>query len=136
MRALLPLLLLAGPAGAEPLVTGGHLTLPYPGAPSAAAYVSLANPGGPDDALTGASSPLAAEAMLHESVEAEGMMRMEPVGALPLPADGAIVMAPGGLHLMLMGLEPMDEGDLLSLTLSFESGATLALELPLSLPGG
>jgi copper(I)-binding protein len=69
------------------------------------------------DAVVGATSPLASRVELHESMtEKSGnmagmsgmggmdMTSMHPVARLPIPAGGTVRFAPGGYHLMLVGL--------------------------------
>ena len=49
-----------------------------------------------------------------------GMMGMQPVARLEIPAGGTVELKPGGYHIMLMGLaRPLKEGDEIELTLSF-----------------
>jgi len=75
---------------------------------------------GAADALTGASSPVAASAELHETSMDQGVMRMRPVGSAPVTADKPLLLAPAGYHLMLMGLNRrLSGGDQFPLTLTF-----------------
>lgn len=128
--------LLASPALAAPEVQDARLYLAFGAATSGAAFMAIHNPGGPDDRLLGVASPAARTVALHGSEEADGVVRMTPVeGGLPLPADGSVELAPGGLHVMLMGLEgPLAPGDAVPLTLLFESGP-LELALPVEVEG-
>ncbi|QIE57620.1 copper chaperone PCu(A)C [Pikeienuella piscinae] len=99
------------------------------------AYVSLENHG-PADRLVGVKSDVAAKVELHESLQEDGVMKMRAVEGLPLPEDGAIEMAPGGYHIMLMGLHrPLVEGESVPITLVFESGAELEVETPVKARG-
>jgi copper(I)-binding protein len=66
-------------------------------------YVRVRNAGAPDR-LIGARSPVARAVEVHRSMEMSGMSSMEPVRALPLPANGTLALAPGGAHIMLIGL--------------------------------
>lgn len=52
--------------------------------------------------ITSASSPSFGSVELHESRVVDGISRMRPVPELRLAPDGAAVLKPGGLHLMLM----------------------------------
>ena len=88
---------------------------------SGAVFVTLHNQGGADR-LTGAATPVAARAMLHESVEENGVSQMRMLAAVDLPAGGTVVLRPGGVHIMLMGLKhPLARGDRFPLTLTFQS---------------
>lgn len=126
------LALLPAPALAEGItVRDAYAVSPYPGAPTGAAYLVIDNPG-PADRLLSASSPAAAHVLLHASVEAEGVLRMEEAAeGLELPAAGELALAPGGAHVMLMGLaEPLEDGATLPLVLTFEAAGEVAVEVP------
>lgn len=74
-----------------------------------------------DDRLTGVESPSASRIEIHESrMESNMMMMNEMRGGLPLPAGEPVVLAPGGHHLMVMGIEkPLVAGDSVVLNLTF-----------------
>ena len=56
-------------------------------------------------------------------------MRMAPEARVPVPAGGQVSFAPGGRHLMLIGLKrPLKLGDKVPATLKFASGANLRVE--------
>ena len=88
-------------------------------AKTGAAYLTITDQGEPDQ-LTGASTPVAASAELHESMDNMGTMKMRPVTGLALMPGKPVKLAPGGYHLMLMGLKaPLKAGDSFPLTLRF-----------------
>jgi copper(I)-binding protein len=59
------------------------------------------------------------------------MQRMVPLADLPLPADGAVRLEPGGLHLMLVDLTaPLEAGANAVLSLRFAVSGALELEVP------
>ena len=96
-----------------------------PTAQAGAAYVSLMAHG-EGDRLIAASTPAAKMAGLHKTVEADGVMKMEHVDAMDIPAHGMLEMKPGGYHIMLMGLtKPLKEGDEIELTLTFEKAGEM-----------
>jgi periplasmic copper chaperone A len=75
-------------------------------------YVRVRNSGAPDR-LVGARSPVARAVEVHRSMEMSGSMNgmamngvssMERVPSLPVQANGTLVLAPGGAHIMLIGL--------------------------------
>ncbi len=75
---------------------------------------------GPADTLTGVSTPVAAMAGLHETVNDNGVMKMRPVAELPIAPGKPVTLAPGGYHIMLMDLkQSLKEGDSFPVTLSF-----------------
>jgi copper(I)-binding protein len=84
------------------------------------AYLTITGQGQPDR-LTGASTPVAAAAELHESMGNMGNMKMRPLDGLALPPGKPVQLAPGGYHFMLMGLKaPLKAGESFRLTLQFE----------------
>ncbi|MDE2346949.1 MAG: copper chaperone PCu(A)C [Gammaproteobacteria bacterium] len=94
-----------------------------PGDLPAAAYLTLRNAGDEEVALTGARSASYRRIMLHRSAGVGGMEGMVPVARLPVPAHGAVRLAPGGYHLMLMdAVRPIAPGRKVTLTLIFDGG--------------
>lgn len=87
-----------------------------------AAYFALRNTGSEADRLIGARPIGFAEAAeLHTHINDDGVMRMRPIPAVELPAGELVLFEPGGLHVMLYGLDaPLTEGRLLGLVLQFE----------------
>jgi len=60
---------------------------------------------------------------VHESVVTNGMVRMTPRDSVVVAAGQQVVMRPGGLHLMLMGLaRPLSVGDRVSCVLRTSAG--------------
>ncbi len=80
-----------------------------PGAQAGVVYMTIENTGAEADTLQSVSTPLSANAMIHESVMKNGVMTMSHMMALPIPAKGSVLLAPGGLHVMLMGLTAAPE---------------------------
>ncbi|MEJ0018987.1 MAG: copper chaperone PCu(A)C [Acetobacteraceae bacterium] len=90
------------------------------GASTGAAYFSVTN-GGQPDRLVAVATPVAATAELHETTNDNGVMKMRPVGGIPLVPGQTVTLAPGGYHVMLMGLKaPLTPEATFPLTLSFE----------------
>lgn len=95
-----------------------------------AAYFTVANDGATDRLLE-AQSPVAARVELHtHDVDSAGVMRMRQVEAIDLPAGETTALRPGGLHVMLIGLEDrLVEGEAFPLTLVFEQAGTIEVEV-------
>lgn len=97
---------------------------------NSAAYLTLQS-AGDEDALVGAQSDVADATEVHRSFMDGSVMRMEPAGALVIPAGGSLELAPGGYHIMLIGLKSdLMAGSEISLTLLFEKADPLVLTLP------
>jgi periplasmic copper chaperone A len=100
------------------------------GMPMGVAYFTLTNLGRTADALIAASTPLAARAEIHETSIVEGMARMRPLGEIGLAAGQRVAVAPGGIHLMLVGLKaPLAAGTRVPLTLEFRAAGRVTIEL-------
>ncbi len=86
-----------------------------------AAYFIIRNDSHADDQLIRVSSPLAERIELHVHRHEGGVMKMEQVENIPVPAHGTMAVEPGGYHLMLFGLrKKLATGDELPLTLTFK----------------
>jgi copper(I)-binding protein len=119
-------------------LAGGALTVedPYahavpPGQPNSAAFMGLVNGTGAPRALVGGSSDAADVVELHTHTMEDGMMKMRRVERIDLPAGETVTLAPGGLHLMLIGLKRgLNPGDRIALTLDLDDGAVLKVQAP------
>ena len=126
----------SGKAGAAgPVVVTGAICRPTPtGRQVTGCYLTLTAPA--DDTLTSISSPIAALAKVHEMrMESNMMMMRELEAGLPLPAGQAVALAPGGNHIMLMGVtEPLKTGDTVPLTLTFATAAPVEVTATVDQP--
>jgi hypothetical protein len=94
------------PAAPPPLVvSNAWLREPPSAVTTTAGYATLRNTGTGPLTLTGARSTLG-RVELHETRIENSLARMRPVTALSLPPGGALELAPGGLHLMLIEPKP------------------------------
>ncbi len=122
-------------AGAARLQAGadgtGHRHAPAAWSGAWAVYLTLENRTERPDRLVRVSTPVAAAAELHTTRRDGEVVRMRPVEAMEVPAGGTLIMAPGGDHVMLLGLErPLEPGTKVPLTLEFASGARITLDVP------
>lgn len=69
------------------------------------AFVTLKNDGASTAVLESAQSNVAHHIELHHMQNTDGMMQMVQISAIEIPAQQSVVLAPKGLHLMLMGLK-------------------------------
>ena len=94
-----------------------------------AGFVTLRNAGAADRLLS-ASTPAAGRAEMHTMIRDGDIMRMREVPDIAVPAGGAVTLAPGGLHIMLIGLtRPFAVGEVVPLTLVFERAGPVTVEL-------
>ena len=91
---------------------------------SGAGYFTLTNDGAADALLdVEADYP---KVMLHKSMMKDGVMTMEHQMRVVVPPQGEIEFAPGGYHVMFMGLkEGWGVGDDIKATLIFEKSGSL-----------
>lgn len=96
-----------------------------------AVYLLLHNHTNQPDQLIGAESAVAQTVELHKSeVNDQGVMVMLKQDAIDLPADGEILLQPGGYHIMLLGLkQDLKVGDTFEVVLKFRSHPDLPLQV-------
>jgi periplasmic copper chaperone A len=114
-----------GDAWVRPTIGQGRVT---------AAYMTITNDGD-DDMLKSAQSPKAKSVELHETnMTADGVMQMREVkDGLPIGTGASLALAPGGTHLMIMGLEEgLAVGGTLALTLEFANAGPIDVVVPVS----
>lgn len=108
-----------------------------PGSPNSAIFMTLHNGGDSATALVGAESSAAATVELHTHVAVTegpeaGTMQMRRVPQIDLAAQGQVVLEPGGLHLMLIGLtRDLVVGQQLDLALVYADGSRASLSVPI-----
>jgi copper(I)-binding protein len=103
---------------------------PAPGGGNGVGYFTVINHGAQPDTLTRVESPLAQRVEMHSMSMVGGVMKMGPVASVAVPAGGQVMFAPGGFHLMLIGLKkPLAVGDHVPLTLIFASGVKAPMSL-------
>lgn len=95
-----------------------------------AAYLTLQSETA--DRLLAVATPAAERAMLHGTeTDATGVSRMVHIEALDLAPGDPVTLAPGGMHLMLMGLTgKLEEGSTFPLTLTLEKAGQVTVEVP------
>lgn len=119
-------------------VTAGDIAISEPwaaatprGARVAAGYMTVSNHAARGDTLVSASSPRASRVEVHEMSMDGAMMRMRRMPSLALPAGGAVVLAPGGKHLMFIAISrPFVEGETIPVRLEFERAGIVTISLP------
>ncbi len=87
-------------------------------AENGAAYLTIQSPTA--DRLVAAASPVAKKAELHTMSMTGMVMKMRPIDGVDIPAGKDVTLNPGGVHIMLLGLEkPLQQGQSFPLTLTF-----------------
>lgn len=98
-------------------------------AKTGAGYFTVSNTGDTDDMLleVRADFPMV---MLHKSEEKDGIASMSHVDQIAIPAGETVELAPGGFHVMFMGLngDPFEAGEKIKATLVFEHAGEVDVE--------
>jgi copper(I)-binding protein len=97
-----------------------------PTGPNAALYFTAS--GGPD-ALLSASTDVAADVQIHETLIGEdGTMSMRHIPRLDVPVGEELVLEPGGFHLMLVGVDELEVGATIEVTLAWENAGEMTVK--------
>ncbi|WP_020560929.1 copper chaperone PCu(A)C [Thiofilum flexile] len=103
-----------------------------PGQPNGAVFMTLVNTTSTPWSVKSASSPAAKVTELHITQNHNGVMQMHQVSKIDLPAAGEVVLKPGSLHMMLIGLkQDLKVGEKTSVTLTFSDNSQLKLDVPI-----
>lgn len=102
-----------------------------------AVRLRVVNDGATADELVGVSSDVSRSSMVHRSgTDAEGRSTMDMVANLEIPARSTVTFEPGGLHIMLDGLErELELGDQVEVTLIFRDAGSIATTAKVVEPG-
>ena len=108
-----------------------------PTAPTGGGFLTITNKGATADRLVAVRTPVAEQAEVHEMKMEGNVMRMRPLdGGLEIPPGATVTLAPGGLHLMLMGLrKPLVRNTQVPLTLVFEKAGSIDVDLDVEAMG-
>lgn len=102
-----------------------------PTAPAGGGFLTITNTGTTADRLVSATSAAAGQVQVHEMKMDGNIMRMRELeNGLEIPPGATVTLAPGGLHLMMMGLKnPLKENTRVPVTLVFEKAGKIDVEL-------
>ncbi len=124
------------------LAVANPWSLPAAAGMTGAGYMAITNSGRAADTLTAVETPVAARVAMHKMSMTGGVMRMDPAGRIAIPAGATTRFAPGGLHLMLLGLKrPLRAGESFPATLVFAQAGRVKVAFdvtaaPPAAPGG
>ena len=107
-----------------------------PRAKNGAAYLKVTNHGKTVEKIISASTPVANKAEIHTHLNEAGVMKMRHVPSLDIPAGGSMTFAPGGHHVMLIGLKKtLKVGDKVAITLVFEKAGKITFHADITKSG-
>ena len=135
--ALLPIFTLLAACGSAPQegtpeveVSRAWARATAPGQETGGVFLTIRNRGGSGDRLIGGSSPAAQSVEIHSMTMDGAVTRMRRQPAVNIPAGGSVELAPGGTHLMLVGLKaPLNQGKTIPVSLDFEKARRKRVEV-------
>lgn len=96
-------------------------------AKAGAGFMMIKNTGDTDDTLLEVRAEFP-KVQIHTTEEQDGVARMIHIDTLTIPAGETVELAPGGYHIMFMGLsEPLQDGDEIPATLVFENAGEVPI---------
>lgn len=129
-------LAMAAPAAAHDYRVG-RLTINHPvlrvASPvskTGAGFLAITNRGTTADRLVAVNTAASARADLHGTLQTGNVMQMRAqTGGVPIPAGATVKFAPGGLHVMFIGLKTaMSPGTMLKARLVFEKAGPVDVQ--------
>ncbi len=89
------------------------------------AFMTFRNTTDADREIVSAESDVAERVELHTHLHDNGVMKMRQVEKIEVPARGETVLAPGGFHVMLIGLkQPLELGQMVDIKFNFDDGSS------------
>ncbi|WP_235902816.1 copper chaperone PCu(A)C [Sandarakinorhabdus oryzae] len=127
---------LAAPTGAHEYTVGRLLVvhpvirLASPVSKTGAGYLAITNRGVAADRLLSVTTSAANRSDLHGTIQSGAVMQMRAqAGGVPVPAGATVTFAPGGLHVMFIGLKaPLPAGQSIKARLTFEKAGTVDVD--------
>jgi copper(I)-binding protein len=122
-----------GPARAQVRIERAWVRLPAIPGGEGAGYLTARS--SLSDQLLAVSAP-GARITLHQTMSEGAMTAMKPLASVDLPAGEKIAFAPGGLHLMIAGLDPtLRRHDRIALIFRFKAAPPVTVRARLVGPG-
>ena len=129
LSLLAMLICMASSAWAGVTIEGAWVRMPPPVVDTAAGYLVLKNSGDQTVTVVSVECDAAAEPEFHSMQMHDGMVHMQKMDKVEVPAGGSIEFSPGGNHLMLKGLtKELNAGDRVTLQISFSDGASVTVQ--------
>lgn len=118
-------------AQAEITVQNPWVKLAPPGAAVNAAYMNLGNDSPVEKIIVAVSADCCTQVMMHQTRREGDKVYMDHHDTLVIPAQSELRLAPGGLHLMLIGAKaPLTINDKINIHFEFADGAQHSVSVP------
>jgi periplasmic copper chaperone A len=116
-------------------VNGAYTRATVPGQAAAGGFMKITSSGAADQ-LISASSTVSDDVQLHTMTMDGNVMRMREVKQIDVPANGAVELKPGGLHIMFMNIKaPLKAGETVPVKLKFAKSGEVEVKMPVNAPG-
>lgn len=113
------------------IVERGYIRVNPPARATTAAYMTLDNAAETAIIITDVKASVAQKVQMHHTVMDHDVMHMDHMQTLEIPAKSSVELIPGGMHLMLLGVdEDMVAGKEAILTFTFQDGSQKKVTLP------
>ena len=107
---------------AQILITKQYIKETPPNAKNSAVFMSIENQDSKDIELVSASSNVSKVSELHTHITQDGMKQMIQIPSIKIPANSKVDFKPGGLYIMLIGLNKYINNQNVDLNLTFNDG--------------
>jgi hypothetical protein len=109
------------------LVDHPVLRVASPVSKTGAGFMTITNSGKTADRLLSVTTAASNRSDLHGTINQGGVMQMRAqAGGVPIPAGGKVMFAPGGLHVMFIGLKAaVTPGQMITARLTFEKAGAV-----------
>lgn len=125
--AMAPMAAAAQTAG--PIMISDAWSRPAVQGTTAAGFMMVMNHGKTPAALVKIESPLSTKVQMHRSAMTNGVMSMSAQDKIEIAPGGMVSFAPGGYHLMFLGIsKTLKAGDRLPATLVFSGGRRIRVD--------
>ena len=103
--------------------------IPVPAGGNGALYLDVVNAGDGADVLTEVRTEVADSVQLHETVQGDdGLARMQERDEVEVDPGATVSFTPGGLHVMLLGVDDLAEGDTVAVELVFATSGVVEVD--------
>ena len=110
------------------VVSNAWVRVMPPSQPNTAAYMTIKNKSDKEIVLQSVSTKAAEISELHQMSHLDGVMNMQQVDQIVIPAKNKVVLQPGGWHIMLIHLiKPLKKGESVPILLNFRDGQRLQI---------
>jgi copper(I)-binding protein len=112
------------------VITNAYVRAVPPNLSNSASFMQITNRSSKTISLLSVDSNVAKNVELHEHVMNNGMMKMQQIQSIKIPANSTVELKPGGLHVMLIGLnKKLVEGEKVeSFTFNFSDKTSITVD--------